>query len=333
MDGIVAERLAGLQEPDQAARVAVGDRAAKVLRPEGALGRLDDVAAWLASWQRTETPKVDRPSVLIFVADHGVAVEGVSAYPAEVTPAMLSALNDRVATASVLARELGATCSAIDVGVGDPTGNIAVEPALTPDRFDASWEAGRAAVADLDTDILVLGEMGIANTTPAAALCTGLFGLGGEHWTGRGTGIDQVTLVRKIDMVDRAVSLLPEDAGPFEILRRVGGAEFVAMASATLAARRRSIPVILDGFVVTAALAPLEVARPGALDHCIAGHCSSEPGHRLLLEKLGKQPLLDLDLRLGEGSGALLALPLVRLAAACVTDVATFDEWGVPGPT
>jgi nicotinate-nucleotide--dimethylbenzimidazole phosphoribosyltransferase len=322
-----------LSEPDRRAEEAVRRRASKVLRPAGALAQMDDVAAWLASWQRTESPRVKSPAAIVFVADHGVTVEGVSAYPAEVTRSMLGAIEEGVATSSVLADALGATLSVVDVGVGEPTGNIAVEDALSPERFERAWQAGSDAVAELDADILILGEMGIGNTTAAAAVCAGLFGLGAEHWTGLGTGIDAMTLKRKVTAVERAVGRLAPDEGPMEVLRRVGGAELVALAGAATQARLRSIPVILDGFVVTAALAALEVARPGSLDHCIAGHCSSEPGHRVLLDKLGKRPLLDLDLRLGEGSGALFALPLVRLAAASVTEVATFQERDVPGRT
>lgn len=329
MEGLLAQ----LPEPDTKSSDAVVERACNVLRPVGALARLDAVAAWLAGWQRTIRPAVASPAALVFVADHGVAAERVSAYPAEVTAAMLRALRAGVATASILAHELGVRLDVVDMGVGRPTGNLMREPALSEEQFTHCFAAGRDAVRRLDCDLLVLGEMGIANTTAAAAVCGALFGLRAEDWTGRGTGVDEAALARKTDVVARAVARLPEGIDALEVLRQVGGAELVALAGAALEARLRSIPVIVDGFVVTAALAPLEVAHPGALDHCVAGHCSSEPGHRLLLEKLGKEALLDLDLRLGEGSGALLALPLVRAAAACVTDVATFQEWGIPQQT
>ncbi|HYI43838.1 MAG TPA: nicotinate-nucleotide--dimethylbenzimidazole phosphoribosyltransferase [Actinomycetota bacterium] len=326
-----ARLLAGAPSADLASAANVAERAEHVLRPHRAFARLDDVAAWLAAWQRTAHPAVEYPAACVFVADHGVTVEGVSAYPADVTGAMLGALSGGVATTAVLARMLGVRLEVVDVGVGEPTANLATEAALDPEGFDRCFAAGRAAVADLDCDILVLGEMGIGNTTAAAAVCAALFGLTPEDWTGRGTGIDEATLERKVAVVRGAQARL-KDAAPMEVLRCVGGAELVAMAGAAVEARSRSIPILLDGFVVTAALAPLEVMVPGALDNCIAGHCSSEPGHKLLLEKLGKQPLLDLDLRLGEGSGALLALPLVKAAAACVTEVATFEEWGLTGP-
>lgn len=328
----VCDRILGdlerLPAPDDHARAEVAARAATVIRPTGALARLDDVAAWLAGWQRTSGPTVDAPAIVVFVGDHGITEEGVSAYPGTVTAAMLRALNEGVATAAVFATALGAHIQVVDTGVDRPTANFLSGPALDPERFRASFETGRAAVTDLDTDLLVLGEMGIGNTTSAAAVCACLFGLAPEDWVGRGTGIDDATLARKTDIVARARARVG-DASPLEILRQVGGTELVALAGAALEARLRSLPVVLDGFVVTAALAALEVARHGALDHCIAGHCSPEPGHRLLLDKLGKRPLLDLDLRLGEGSGALLAVPLIALAAKGITDVATFEEWGL----
>ena len=329
MDEEMKRVLSALPSPDEEAMAAVRDRAAQVLRPAGALARLDEVAVWLAGWQRTTHPGVASPGAVVFVADHGVAAEGVSAYPAEVTSAMLRALREGVATASVMARTLGGRVSVVDVGVGRPSANLRHEPALSEARFRQCLEAGRRAVSELEADLLVLGEMGIANTTAAAAVCATLFGGPAEEWTGRGTGINDAGFARKVAVVEAARRRVGDGAGPLEVLRQVGGPELVAIAGAAVEARLRSIPVVLDGFVVTAAVAPLEVAGPGALDHCIAGHCSGEPGHRLLLDKLGKAPLLDLGLRLGEGSGALAAVPLVRLAAACVTDVATFSEWGL----
>lgn len=321
--------LGDLLAPDGLAAAAVRERAAEILRPRGALARLDEVAVWLAGWQRTARPSVEAPAAVVFVADHGVAAEGVSAYPAEVTGEMLRALREGAATASVMARNTGVELSVVDVGVGRPSGNLLREAALSEASFRECFEAGRQAVAALDTDLLVLGEMGIGNTTAAAAVCAALFGGPAEEWTGRGTGLDDAGLARKVEVVEAARRRVGEGAGPLEVLRQLGGADLVALAGSAAEARLRSIPVLLDGFVVTAACAPLEFARPGALDHCLAAHCSGEPGHRLLLEKLGKEPLLDLGLRLGEGSGALAALPLVRLAAACVTEVSTFAEWGL----
>lgn len=328
---LVLDALASAPSRDERAEADVRARSRSVLRPRDALERLDEIAAWLGAWQRTSKPAVRSPFAIVFVADHGVAAESVSAYQSRVTETMLSALRDGTATAAVMARALGVTLRVVDVGVGEPTGNLRVEPALSEERFAVCFEAGRRALGTSEADILVLGEMGIGNTTAASAVCHGVFGLTAADWTGRGTGIDARTHARKVAVVADAAKRVAGMA-PLEVLRQVGGAELVAIAGAAVEARLRSVPVILDGFVVTAALAPLEVARPGALDHCCAGHCSSEPGHRMLLDKLGLKPLIDLDLRLGEGSGALLALPLVKLAAACVTDVATFEEAGLRGP-
>lgn len=324
----VAAWLADAPPADRAAAAAVAARARRVLRPIGAFERLDTVAAWLAGWQATERPSVRRPALLVFVADHGVTHEGVSAYPHEVTSAMYEALRAGAATASAIAAEVGASVAVIDVGVARPTGNIVHEAAMDEERFERSFAEGRAAVRGIDADLLVVGEMGIGNTTSAAAVACALFGRAPEDWTGRGTGIDDATLQRKVDSV-RAACGRVATADPIEILRELGGAEMAAIAGAVLEARLHRLPVILDGFVATAAVCALEAASPGALDHCIAGHRSPEPGHSLLLEKLGKDPLLDLGLRLGEGSGALAAIPLVRVAARAVTDVATFDEWGL----
>ena len=231
-----------------------------------------------------------------------------------------------VATANVMAADVGASVSVVDVGVGRPTGDISSMPAMSPGRFIECWDAGRRAVSEASgADLLVLGEMGIGNTTAASAVCASVVrGPGGP--VDRSRHRDRRGNPRAEDGSRGCCAETCRRAGPFEALRQVGGSELTAVAAAALEARVRSIPVILDGFVVTAACAALEVARPGALDHTVAGHCSAESGHRLLLEKLSKPPLIDLGLRLGEGTGAG-ALPLVRLAAKCVIDVATFDEW------
>jgi nicotinate-nucleotide--dimethylbenzimidazole phosphoribosyltransferase len=254
--------------------------------------------------------------------------ESVSAYPPSVTASVVKAIDEGVATSSVLARLAGVDLAVCEVGVGLPTGNVAREPALSEGRFLECMEAGRGAVASRRTDLLVLGEMGIGNTTVAAAVCAALFGGSAADWTGPGAGLDAEGVAHKANVVETARRRTGL-AGPFDVLRDLGGAELAAIAGAVLEARRRSIPVVLDGYVVTAAAAPLEVARPGALDHCLAAHRAAEPGHGRLLDRLGMRPLLDLEMRLGEGSGALLAVPLIRMAAAAVTEVATLDEWGV----
>jgi len=328
---LLSTMLADLPGPDAEARDAVAARAATVLRPAGAFERLDGIAAWLAGWQGTDRPEVDAPHAVVFAADHGVAAGGVSAYPAEVTVAMLDALEKGAATSAAMARALGIVLDVVDVGVADPTGDLRVEPALSPGRFDACVQAGVDAVARAEgADLIVFGEMGIGNTTAAAAVAASLTDGSAEGWCGRGTGVDDDGLARKIEAVDTCrtrVRAITDD--PIEILRHAGGAELAAIAGATAAARQRSIPVVLDGYVATAAVAPLAFAQPGALDHVVAGHRSAEPGHRRLLELLGLEPLLELDLRLGEGTGALAAVPLIKLAAVAVVDVATFQEWGL----
>ena len=328
------DALTDLPGPDDASAEAVAARAASVLRPAGALRRLDEVAVHVAAWQGSATPKVDRPAVLVFAADHGVAGAGVSAYPADVTAAMLAAVRDGRATVNAMARAVGAHLQVHDVGVGEPTGDIRLEPAMSPERCDTIAQLAAAAVDDVvarGTDLLVVGELGIGNTTVAAALPAALLGGDVTAWVGRGTGIDDAGLLRKRTAVSAAVERIGALDDPLETMRQIGGCELVAMAAAVLRARHHRLPVVLDGYVATAAVLPLHLAVPGVLDHCLVGHASAEPGHRHILDELGVEPLLDLGLRLGEGTGALAAVPLVRIACACVTEVATFDEWfGAP---
>ena len=325
---LLHDRLSDLPSPDDASRVAVHERAAHILRPSGALAWLDDIAEWVAGWQRTDRPRIERPVGLIFAADHGVAAATrVSAYPTGVTEAMFAAYEEGRSTISAFARLAGAEVTAIDVGIGQPTGDIRYESALSPERFDTIVAIAFDAVDRLESDLLVLGEMGIGNTTPSAAIAAALAGGETAAWVGRGTGIDDESLARKRQAVQESVRRIAGITDPLEILREVGGAEIVAITAATVAARHRSIPVVLDGYVVTSAVLPLNEIEPSTLDHCTVGHCSAEPGHRKLLERLGKAPLLDLDMRLGEGSGAMAAVPLIAMACAGITDVPTFEEW------
>ncbi len=325
---LLHDRLDKLPSCDDVARAAIHERAAQILRPSGALAWLDDIAEWVGGWQRTDRPRIERPVGLIFAADHGVAVATkVSAYPTGVTEAMFAAYQEGRSTISAFARLAGATVTAVDVGIGRPTGDIRYEAALSPERFDDIVATAFDAVADLDGDLLVLGEMGIGNTTPSAAIAAALAGGETAAWVGRGTGIDDESLARKRQAVQESVRRIAGITDPLEILREVGGAELAAITAATVAARHRSIPVVLDGYVVTSAVLPLNEIEPSILDHCTVGHCSAEPGHRKLLERLGKAPLLDLDMRLGEGSGAMAAVPLIAMACAGITDVPTFEEW------
>ena len=322
------ESLQRLPKIDATSQKAVRDRANNVLRPSGALQKLDEIAILISGWHATSSPKISRPVALVFAADHGIAAStAVSAYPTEVTAAMLAAYQSGKSTLSAFAKVAGATVKAVDVGVGNPTQDIQYEPAMSEQRFDHVLSMGRKAVDELDTDLLVIGEMGIGNTTVAAAISAALMGGEPDSWVGRGTGVDEDGLNRKCHAVTMAVARIKEIKDPIEVLRQVGGAEIAAMTSAIVAARMRRIPVVIDGFVVTSATLPLHKINQGSLDHCIFSHCSAEQAHRKLLAQLNKSFLLDLDMRLGEGSGAMAAVPLIAMACDGVVNVPTFSEW------
>ncbi len=312
---------------DAASKDAVQARVDDILRPAGATSRLDEVAVWLAGWQHTTVPQVAKPAAVIFAADHGVVAEGVSAYPAEVTKAMLAAFEASKASVSALAAVAGATVTAVDVGVGNPTGNIRFEPALNQRRFDECFAIGRSTVAALDTDLLIIGEMGIGNTTAAAAVSAAILGAEASPFVGRGTGVSDEAMRNKAAVVADAVARIAEQTDPLEILREVGGAELAAMAGALFEARMQSIPVLLDGYIATSPALVLHAIDPDFIANCWAGHESAEPGHQLVLSHLDRSPLLTLDMRLGEASGAMAAVPLVKMACALVTNVPTFTEW------
>lgn len=323
--------LEDLPAPDSSAVAAVHARAADIMRPPRALAWLDGLAAWVGGWHHTDRPRVERPVGIVFAANHGVATaEEVSALAPEVTAAMFAAAQQGRSTINAFAKYAGASLDVVDVGIETPTGDIRVEAALTHERFAEIVEVAVGAVERLDGDLLVVGEMGVGNTTPAAAVSAALAGGEAAAWVGRGTGIDDAGLARKRAAVRQAVRRIAGVTDPLEVLRQVGGSELVAIAAAVAAARRRSLPVVLDGYVVTSSVLPLVMVEPRALDHCIVGHCSTEPGHRLLLDRLGQRPLLDLDMRLGEGSGAMAAVPLVAMACAGISEVPTFAEWFGP---
>lgn len=319
--------VAAAPGPDELHRQAVVQRAVRVLRPAGAFARLDRVAGWLAAWQRTDVPAVTRPALILAAGDHGVVSRGVSVEGGEVTRAVVDAIKAGVGTSAVLSERLGVALRLVDAGVGHPTGDIVTDDALSTERFEHLVDLGRRTVAGLDTDLLVVGEMGIGGTTASAAVAAALRGGDSDAFVGPG-GLDSDGLDRKRQAVAAAVRRVGS-AAPLELLRRLGGAEHAVVAGAIAEARVRSIPVLLDGYATTVAAAVLAAAVDGALGHCLAAHVSPEPGHALLLEHVDLEPLLDLQLAAGEGSGALVALPIVTLAAAAVVDVATFDEWGL----
>lgn len=324
---LLHDRLTDLPECNGDARAAVVSRAAEILRLSGALAWLDDTAAWIASWHGTDRPTIERPAGIIFAGDHGVAEADVSAYPSDVTASMVKAYESGQATINAFARVAGAALIAVDVGVGNPTGDIRFESAMTPERFDEVVQLAFDTVDALDCDLLILGEMGIGNTTASAAIAASLAGGETASWVGRGTGVDDAGLARKREAVQMAQRRIAGITDPIDIFREVGGAELAALAAAIVAARHRSIPVVLDGYPTAASALPLVLVNPTAVDHCIVGHCSAEPGHRKLLERLGKRPLLDLDMRLGEGSGAMAAVPLIQMACAGISEVPTFGEF------
>jgi nicotinate-nucleotide--dimethylbenzimidazole phosphoribosyltransferase len=323
----VRARLADLPLADQKAVAAAEARNGQLTKPPGALGRLERLAIWMAGWQGTEKPHADAPQIVIFAGNHGVATRGVSAFPAEVTVQMVANFAHGGAAINQLARAFGAKLDVHALDLDRPTADFTEGPAMTEAEVVAALRKGYEAV-DPASDLLVAGEMGIGNTTVAAAIAAAL--CGGSGWAGRGTGVDNAGLARKEAAVAAGLARHKDVlADPLQVLRCLGGREIAAMAGAILAARVYRIPVILDGFIACSAAAVLAKAAPGALDHCVAGHLSAEGAHGRLLEQLGKEPLLSLGLRLGEGSGAALAIGVVKGAVACHSGMATFAEAGV----
>lgn len=323
-------QLAAAPGPDLAARAAARARDAVLTKPPGALGRLEEVAIWLAGWQGTERPAITAPRIIIFAGNHGVTAQGVSAFPAEVTAQMVQNFHTGGAAINQIARAAGAELAVIALDLDRPTADFTTGPAMSSAEYLAALQTGWDAVGQ-GADLIVTGEMGIGNTTAAAALSLALLGGQAEDWAGRGTGVDQAGLTRKTAAVAAGVARHGHLSDPLALLAALGGREIAAMAGAIAGARARRVPVILDGFICTAAAAVLARTQPGALDHCLAGHVSAEGGHARLLAALAMRPLLDLGLRLGEGSGAALAIPLLRAAAACHSGMATFAEAGVSG--
>lgn len=321
--------LANLPQPDAAAIEAAAARQASLTKPAGSLGRLEEVALFMAGWQGRERPRADRIRASIFAGNHGVAARGVSAFPASVTAQMVANFQAGGAAINALAGACGAELVIVPLALDNPTADICEASAMTEAECLDALNAGAAAVVQ-DCDLFFAGEMGIANTTPAAALCLESFDGEAQDWTGRGTGIDAAALTRKTQAVQIAHTLHgPHCTDAFETLRRLGGREIAAMAGAILAARMMRVPVLLDGFICGAAIAPLARDNPAITAHCLAAHCSAEAGHARLLEKLGLNPLLHLDMRLGEGSGAAVAAQLIRSALAAHDQMATFAEAAV----
>jgi nicotinate-nucleotide--dimethylbenzimidazole phosphoribosyltransferase len=321
------EACLDLPPGDDAAAAAAATRDAVLTKPPGSLGRLEEIAIWLARWQGR--PRLDRVEVLVFAGNHGVVAQGVSAFPASVTAQMVANFAAGGAAINQLAAVAGARLQVIPIELDRPTADFTREPAMDEAAFLRAVAAGCDSVP-ASADLVCLGEMGIGNTTAAAAVAAGLFGGGGTRWAGRGTGVDEDGLARKRKVIDAALERHAGRLGdPLAAAAALGGRELAAILGAALTARRQHIPVVIDGFVCTAAVAPLARLRSDGLAHAVAAHVSAEAAHRALLGELGLKPLLDLDMRLGEASGAAVAALILRAAVACHAGMATFAEAGV----
>jgi nicotinate-nucleotide--dimethylbenzimidazole phosphoribosyltransferase len=298
-------------------------------KPPGALGKLEDLALFMAAWRGTARPQIQLAQALVFAGNHGVCAQGVNPYPQEVTAQMVANFQAGGAAINQLCRANGAALQVVALELHRPTADFTQSAAMPEAEVLAALQAGVDAV-DPAADVLVLGEMGIGNSTVAAALAAAQFGGTGADWVGPGTGADAVGLRRKADAVDAGLARHGAVRG-MAALAAFGGREQAAICGAVLAARAARIPVLLDGFICTAAAGVLVGCDPALLDHCLIGHCSAEPGHRRLLQHLGKAAILDFDMRLGEGSGAALALGILRAALECHNGMATFGEAGVSG--
>ncbi len=325
----VRQLIADMPGPSFDAVKQAAERESVLTKPPGALGRLETLSAWVAAWQGRHPLIMDRVVNIVFAGNHGVAARGVSAFPSEVTHQMVA--NFRAGGAAI-----NQICAAgnIELRVGvlaldSPTQDFTQAPAMEEDDCVEAIRYGMESVED-DCSLLCLGEMGIGNTASAAAICYALWGGDPNLWVGPGTGVQGQALKDKLDTVAKGVVRHRESmTDGLEILRCVGGRELAAIAGAILAARLKRIPVVLDGYVCTAAAATLTDVRKSALDHCQAGHCSAEPGHKRMLEKLNKKALIDLGMRLGEGTGGAVAVSIIRAAVACHNGMATFAEAGV----
>ena len=319
-----------MPSPNEAAMAEARTRQTDLTKPAGSLGRLEEIAIFMAGWQG-DRPHVDNPLVAVFAGNHGVVAKGVSPFPQSVTQAMVANFTSGGAAINQICKAFDISLKIYELALEQPTGDITEEPAMDERTCAGSMAFGMEALAS-EPDLLVLGEMGIGNTTAAAAIYHALYGGAAEDWVGRGTGLDDAGLERKAEAVHAAVARHRSQIGdPLDVLARLGGREIAAIAGAILAARIRRTPVLLDGFVVCSAAAILQALDGTALDHCLAGHVSAERAHAAALRHLGKTPILDLGMRLGEGTGGALSTAIVKAAVACHNGMATFAETGVAG--
>ena len=322
-----------LAVPDEALMRQARARLDSLTKPAGSLGRLEALAVQLVGIMGRLPPSVAQKVVITMAADHGVTAEGVSAYPSVVTAQMMRNFHAGGAAINVLARQAGARVVVVDLGVGVGTANMARGPAMPRAAAGRAVEQGMEVVAAemaVGADVIGLGEMGIGNTTSASALAAVFTGHPVAAVTGRGTGVDDATLARKIAVIERALAVnRPDSRDPMQALAAIGGYEIAGLVGVILGAAQARRPVVLDGFITGAAALVAAALEPGVVPSLIAAHCSQEPGHRLLLQHLGLTPLLDLQLRLGEGTGAALAFHLLEAACRIFTEMATFAEAGV----
>ncbi len=338
--------LEAVPEPSEPGRVAALERQGQLTKPPGSLGRLEELAVQIAAWQGCDNPQLERIGIRVFAADHGVVAEGVSAFPQSVTVEMIRNFARGGAAIAVLARRFQASFSVINMGTVEPgpelvgvvnvqlapgTANFCSAPAMSGDQVRQALASGAEQLPS-DCDIFIGGEMGIGNTTAAAALTSALLDLPVEASVGRGTGVDDRGLALKCDAVQRALALHSAHCdSALETLRRLGGLEIAALTGAYIAAAQRGVPVLVDGYICTAAALLACCLNARVRDWMLFAHCSAEPGHRYLLAALSAEPLLDLGLHLGEGSGAAVALPLLQMACHLHNTMATFSEAGVSG--
>lgn len=313
---------------DEAAADAARDRQDELTKPPGSLGRLEELAVFMAGWQGRDRPRIDRAQALVFAGNHGVTDQGVNPFPAEVTAQMVANFEAGGAAINQLCRLAGADLRVVAMDLDRPTADFTRGMALEVPDLVASIQTGKDAV-DPEADVILLGEMGIGNSTVAAALAAATFGGTAADWVGPGTGADEDIMANKLRAVSAGLKRHKGAATAASILGSYGGREQAAICGAVIRARELGIPVILDGFICTAAAGVLMVNDPHALDHCLIGHESAEPGHRRLLAAMGKEPVVTLDMRLGEGSGAAVALLILRAALECHNGMATFAEAGI----
>ena len=320
----VLEKVSVLSQADEDTVAQVRDHQLQLTKPPGSLGRLEELVEFLAGWQRRAVPSLDRIQALVFAGNHGICAQGVNPYPQSVTEQMVANFKSGGAAINQLCAVYDAKLSVIGLDLDQPTNDFTSAVALPESECLAAINAGAVSV-DPEADLLILGEMGIGNSTVAAALVCALLGGPVSDWVGAGTGADSAGIDRKVKAVKKGLARHQHDFhDPLRVLMAFGGREQAAIVGAVLAARHYSIPVILDGFICCAAAAVVAGLCPSGLDHCLVGHCSAERGHERLLRELKKEPLLCLGMRLGEGTGAALALGVIRGALACHNGMATF---------